>query len=143
MDQPTTTGAMIATVMEEGIAHIYLCSKQTQKLRGKVEQSITKKKGYNTSKVQGQKEKFFEKILSYIEQTTYNEKGVADPDKIQCFVMGSPGFLKEAFQEFVREKLKKNNSNEFLKQVNKKLLLVHTSSGFKHSLQEILDNKMI
>jgi stalled ribosome rescue protein Dom34 len=36
---------ILCIVMEEGIAHIYLVSSHTSKLKAKIEKNITKKKG--------------------------------------------------------------------------------------------------
>ena len=44
--------------MDEGIAHIFLVSKNTTKLKSKIEKTISKNKAFG-SKTQKQKNKFF------------------------------------------------------------------------------------
>jgi len=40
------TGNVLAIVMEEGIAHIFLVSKSTSKLKAKIDKHISKKKAF-------------------------------------------------------------------------------------------------
>jgi hypothetical protein len=51
--------------MEDGIAHLFLVSRSTSKLKAKVEKRITKKKGIAaaTGAHDKQKSKFYEQIL--------------------------------------------------------------------------------
>ena len=52
------TGNLLAVTMDEGIAHIFLVSKNTTKLKSKIEKTISKNKAFG-SKTQKQKNKFF------------------------------------------------------------------------------------
>ena len=54
-------------------------------------------------------------------------------------MVGSPGFVKENFYNYLKDVASKKE-NKFLKDVMNKLVLSHCSSGFKHSLKEILSN---
>lgn len=48
--------------MEEGIAHLFLVSRNTSKLKAKIEKRISKKKAY-VSQHDKQKAKFYEQVL--------------------------------------------------------------------------------
>ena len=39
-------GQVLAIVMEEGIAHLFLVTKSTSRLKAKIEKSISKRKGF-------------------------------------------------------------------------------------------------
>lgn len=56
---------MCTILMEEGIAHLFLVSRSTSKLKAKIEKRISKKKGIAaaTGAVDKQKGKFYEQIL--------------------------------------------------------------------------------
>lgn len=54
-------------------------------------------------------------------------------------MVGSPGFTAENFYKYLKEVQEKANSL-FLKDVFSKMIIAHCSSGFKHSLKEILQN---
>lgn len=63
-------GQIAAIVMEEGIAHLFLVSNQTSKLKAKIQKNISKKKAFG-NKTETQKKKFFEQIESALE-TNFN-----------------------------------------------------------------------
>jgi protein pelota len=56
---------------------------------------------------------------------------------IKCVVIGSPGFIKEAFANFWKSEAS-DRLNGTIKNILNKIILAHTSSGHKHSLTEIL-----
>lgn len=123
-----------AIVMEEGLAHLFLLGSNTSKLMGKIEKRISKKKAF-VAQHQKQTEKFFQSILDCM-MAKY------DLFKLEAMVVGSPGFIKEAFMKFLRSKVGaakqdalKNNIDKFIE--------VHVSSGFKHSVQEIMTNRSV
>jgi len=132
------TASIAAVVMEEGIAHVFQVSKNTSKLRSKIEKRISKKKSIG-SQHDKQMTKFFEQIAQSLQQ---HFDSLIKADLIQAIVIGSPGFINEAFFKFLQEQSEKKNYAGLAKNFDK-LILAHTSSGFKHSLQEILNNKSI
>lgn len=55
-------------------------------------------------------------------------------DVVKCVLIASPGFVRDQFFEFmVQEAIK--TDNKLLLDNKSKFLLVHSSSGFKHSLR--------
>jgi len=58
-------------------------------------------------------------------------------DVIKCVLVASPGFVKDQFLEYVLAQALKTD-NKVLLENKGKFLLVHASSGFKHSLREVL-----
>eukprot|EP00347_Sterkiella_histriomuscorum_P014183 403361845 len=129
-------GHVCVIVMEEGIAHLFLVGKNTSKLKAKIEKSISKKKAF-AQQHDKQKNKFFEQVLQALIQHF-----VQGAKNLKSIVVGSPGFVKEAFYEYMKQESQKQH-NVFLKQCLDRIILTHTSSGFKHSLQEVINSRTV
>ena len=88
------SGNILGIVMEEGIAHIFLVSKNASKLKAKIEKHISKKKQF--SQADKQKNKFFEQIESALE--THFDPVQCGPEllkSIKAIIIGSPGSYKD------------------------------------------------
>ncbi len=55
---------------------------------------------------------------------------------VKCVLVASPGFVKDQFYEYLFQYAVKMD-NKVLLENKSKFLLVHSSSGFKHSLKGI------
>ena len=53
---------------------------------------------------------------------------------VKCVLIASPGFVKDQFYDYLFQQAAKTE-NKMLIENKEKFLLVHSSSGFKHSLQ--------
>lgn len=53
---------------------------------------------------------------------------------VKCVLLASPGFVKDQFHEYMFNYATKTD-NRLLIENKSKFLLVHSSSGFKHSLK--------
>eukprot|EP00355_Strombidium_rassoulzadegani_P007744 CAMPEP_0168616074 /NCGR_PEP_ID=MMETSP0449_2-20121227/4840_1 /TAXON_ID=1082188 /ORGANISM="Strombidium rassoulzadegani, Strain ras09" /LENGTH=303 /DNA_ID=CAMNT_0008656849 /DNA_START=336 /DNA_END=1244 /DNA_ORIENTATION=+ len=128
--------------MEEGIAHLFLVTKQTSKLKAKIEKHISKKKAFG-QKVEQQKNKFYEQIENALEVNfNVRDHGDALLKSIKAMVIGSPGSYKDHLFKYLNEAADKKKS-PLLKELLSKTILTHCSSGFKHSLNEIMHNKEV
>ena len=59
-------------------------------------------------------------------------------------VIGSPGFYREHFFNYMKAIIEKNpKKSKVLNDLTGKAVLAHTTSGYKHSLTEILQNKEV
>lgn len=58
-------------------------------------------------------------------------------------VVGSPGFVAENFLKHLQEIVQKNSTEQFLKDFQSKIIISHCSSGFQHSLKEILGSQAL
>ena len=61
---------------------------------------------------------------------------------VKCVIIASPGFVKEHFFEYMQGYAVKNDIKVLVEQ-KAKFLLVHSSSGFKHSLKEALAEPLV
>jgi protein pelota len=63
-------------------------------------------------------------------------------DIVKCVVVASPGFVKDQFHEYMFQQAVRTD-NKLLLDNKGKFLLVHASSGFKHSLKEVLQDSAV
>jgi protein pelota len=128
--------------MEEGIAHIFAISQQKTLLKAKIEKSIQKNKGAaSAAKAASSKNAFFNQVISALE-THFSGENSSKFERVGCIVVGSPGFVKDNFYTYLKDYSSRKQS-EFLKQVESKVVLAHCSSGYKHSLKEIMSNQEV
>lgn len=55
-------------------------------------------------------------------------------DLVKCVILASPGFVKDQFMDYMIQQAVKSD-NKVILENKSKFLLVHASSGFKHSLK--------
>lgn len=53
---------------------------------------------------------------------------------VKCILIASPGFVRDVFYEYMFQEAVKTD-NKLLLDNKSKFLLIHSSSGFKHSLK--------
>lgn len=58
-------------------------------------------------------------------------------DIVKCVILASPGFVKDQFMDYMIQQAIKSDYKTILENKGK-FLLIHSSSGFKHSLKEVL-----
>jgi protein pelota len=61
---------------------------------------------------------------------------------VKCVLLASPGFVKDQFFEFMFQQAVKSDIKILLENKSK-FMLVHSSSGFKHSLKEVLQDPAV
>lgn len=57
-------------------------------------------------------------------------------------ILASPGFIKDQFFEYLFQQAAKEEKRVFLENKGK-FMLVHSSSGHKHALKEVLSDPMV
>lgn len=61
---------------------------------------------------------------------------------VKCILIASPAFVKDAFYEYMIQEATKTDQKVILENKSK-FMLVHASSGFKHSLKEVLQDPAV
>ena len=132
----TVTSEIAAILMEAEIAHLFYISNTSTVTKGKINQSIPKKRNGSTEHDKGKK-KFFDKILNqFIKQINF--------ENTKVLIIASPGFTKDDFKKHMEEQIESNPKEwSELKNNLNKIIYTHSSSGFKHSLEEILSKPEI
>ena len=132
----TIMSEIVAILMEAGISNLFYITSNQTITKGKITQSMPKKKkGF--SKHDLKENKFFNKILNqFIKQINF--------ENTKVLIIAGPGSIKEEFKKFL-EKTIESNPKEWvdLKKNLNSIIYTESSSGFKHSLQEILSKPNI
>jgi len=131
----TQTSEVVAILMDEGIANLFYLSNTQTVNKGKINLSIPKKRNGSTQHDKG-REKFFDHVLNqFLKNINF--------ENIKVIIIASPGFTQEDFKKYMEDKI--DNDKEFtsLKNNLKKIIYTHSSSAFKHSLEEILSKPEI
>ena len=132
---PSNKADIAAVLMQEGLAHVCLVTPFMTLCRAKIEVNISRKRKGNC----GQHEKALIKFYDNMIQAIIRHINF---DVAKCVILASPGFLKDQFFEYMNQSAVKNDLKVIIE--NKaKFVLCHSSSGFKHSLKEILIDPLI
>lgn len=132
---PAKSADVAAVVMQEGLAYICLITSSMTLVRAKIDVNIPRKrKGFAQQHEKGLT-KFYEQVMTAILRHV-------DFDIVKCVLIGSPGFVRDQFFEYMFQMAVKTD-NKLLLENKSKFMLVHTSSGFKHSLKEVLQDPSV
>lgn len=104
-------------------------------VRSKIDMAIPRKRKNNPSQHEKGLIKFYEAVMQGILRHV-------NFDVVKCVLMASPGFVKDQFFEYMNEQAVKTD-NKVLIENKSKFMLVHASSGFKHSLKEVLQDQAV
>jgi len=134
---PSSFADVIVILMEEGIANIFVVAKFTTRNKASIQMHLPKKKGSAMvfSKYKKTLTNFYEKIIAALIKSCNFEV-------IKSIVVASPGFTSQQFLEYLKEEINNGKYPEFKNRINM-FIQSHSSSGFKHSLKEVLDNKEV
>ncbi|XP_057322452.1 protein pelota [Microplitis mediator] len=127
---PTQNADVAAVVMQEGIAHVCLITSNMTIVRAKIDQVIPRKRKGMVSQHEKGLNRFYENVVQAILRHV-------NFDIVKCVIIASPGFVKDQFMEYMIQQAIKTD-NKVLLDNKSKFILVHASSGFKHSLKEVL-----
>nr|CAH8838040.1 unnamed protein product [Trichobilharzia regenti] len=133
---PTQQADLAAVIMHEGLAYVCLITSTTTIVRAKIDTTIPRKRpGLPTAQHEKGLSRFFEQIMQAIERHIRF-------DIVKCIILASPGFLREQFFEFMIQTATRQEKRVFLENKSK-FMLVHSSSGHKHALKEVLTDSVV
>lgn len=124
-----------AVVMQEGLAHVCLVTPSMTLVRSKIETSIPRKRKGLCSQHDKGLTRFYDQIIQAILRHI-------NFDVVKCVLIASPGFVKDQFNEYMFQQATKNDY-KLLIDNKSKFLLIHSSSGFKHALTEVLQDPSV
>jgi len=119
-----------AILMQDGLANILLVTENMTTVRAKIESTIPRKRKALQEAHQKGLIKFFDSVYQGLLRHINFEI-------VKCVLIASPGFLKDQFFDYLMQESTKTE-NKVILDNKSKFLLVHSSSGFKSSLKEIL-----
>lgn len=132
---PTKHADLAAVVMQEGLAHLCLITPNMTLVRAKIETNIPRKRKGMCQQHDKGLTKFYDQIIQAILRHV-------SFDIVKCVLIASPGFVKDQFSEYMFQQALKLDYKILLDNKSK-FVLVHSSSGFKHSLNEVLQDPSI
>ncbi|KAL3258950.1 hypothetical protein MRX96_016618 [Rhipicephalus microplus] len=125
----------LAVVMQEGLAHVCLVTSSMTLVRAKIDVSIPRKRKGSCSQHDKGLQRFYEAVMQAILRHV-------NFDVVKCVLVASPGFVKDQFFEYMSQAATKLDLKVLLENKGK-FVLTHASSGFKHSLKEILQDPSV
>lgn len=132
---PAQHADVAAVVMQEGLANVCLVTANMTIVRAKIDVNIPRKRKGNVGQHEKGLNKFYETVaLAIIRHVNF--------DVVKCVLIASPGFVREQFYEYLMQQGSKD-SGKVLLENKSKFLLVHSSSGFKHALKEVLSDPQV
>ena len=132
---PTQSADVAAVVMQEGLAHVCLITPSMTLIRSKIEVNIPRKRKGNIQQHEKGLAKFYESVMQGILRHV-------NFDVVKCVLIASPGFVRDQFFEYMYQQAVKSDIKVLLDNKSK-FMLVHSSSGFKHSLKEVLQESSV
>ncbi|XP_051130882.1 protein PELOTA 1 [Andrographis paniculata] len=128
---PKVSADLAVVLMQEGMAHIFLVGKSMTTTRSRIETSIPRKHGPAVAGYDKAMHKFFDSVLqAFIKHIDFKV--------VRCAVIASPGFTKDQFHQHLLLEAERKQLRPIIENKSR-IILVHTTSGYKHSLREVLD----
>nr|BCN28338.1 the messenger RNA surveillance factor Pelota [Capsicum annuum] len=156
---PSVSADLAVVLMQEGLAHILLIGKSLTITRSRIETSIPRKHGPAIAGYDKALNKFFDNVLqvvsaSFLDVCLISISNMLQTDRflfllrafvrhvdfkvVRCAVIASPGFTKDQFHRHLLLEAERKQLRPIIENKSR-ILLVHTTSGYKHSLKEVLD----
>ncbi|XP_065200804.1 protein pelota [Planococcus citri] len=132
---PTKSADAAAITMQEGLAYICLITSNMTIVRAKIDVHIPKKRKGNAQQYEKGLAKFYEMVLQGILRHV-------NFDIIKVVLIASPGFIRDQFYEYMFQEAVKCDYKVLIENKSK-FLLIHSSTGFKHSLKEVLSTPVV
>lgn len=130
---PVRAADVWAVVMQEGMAHLAVLTGTRTVLRQKVEVPVPKKRGVGR---QGDHDKGLDKFFQTTLETLLRH---LDPTSSLPILLASPGFVAQAFLKFILDTATRTGNKPLLAQ-RSNFVVVHSASGYLHSLTEVLQS---
>ncbi|PYH40939.1 putative translation factor pelota [Aspergillus saccharolyticus JOP 1030-1] len=134
----------VAVVMQEGLAHICFIGQFQTILKQKVEMSVPRKRQGGGDHDKGMN-KFFQVTLdTLVRQMEFNTSATSlstNNETVRPVLLASPGFVAAGFQKYIQSVA--NTSMPALKRLLPSIVVVHSASGYLHSLAEVLQSPAV
>lgn len=131
---PEKQAEVAAVVMQIGLAHVCLVTGALTVTKARIETNVPKKRTGSSQHDKAIK-KFFEAVYRAVLQHI-------DFAKVKCILLGSPGFTKDDFFEYLQAEAVRRDDRPFIENKSK-WVLCKASSGHKHALEEVFADPAI
>ncbi|RHZ74916.1 hypothetical protein CDV55_108482 [Aspergillus turcosus] len=135
----------VAVVMQEGLAHICFIGQFQTILKQKVEMSVPRKRqgGGGGDHDKGMS-KFYQVTLdTLLRQMEFNTSATSltSNEPVKPVLLASPGFVATGFQKYIQSVA--STTTPALKRLLPSIVVVHSASGYLHSLAEVLQSPAV
>ncbi|KAE8357433.1 eRF1 domain 1-domain-containing protein [Aspergillus caelatus] len=133
----------VAVVMQEGLAHICFIGQFQTILKQKVEMSVPRKRQGGSDHDKGLT-KFYQVTLdTLLRQMEFNTSSTSltSNETVRPVLLASPGFVAAGFQKHIQSVAA--TSTPALKRLLPSIVVVHSASGYLHSLAEVLQSPSV
>ncbi|KAL8188591.1 hypothetical protein R6Q57_029879 [Mikania cordata] len=130
---PSASADLAVVLMQEGLAHILLVGKSLTITRSRIETSIPRKHGPSVAGY----DKVLHSLYNFVSFLQAFMKHI-DFKVVRCVVIASPGFTKDQFHRHLLLEAERRGLRHIIENKSH-IILVHSTSGYKHSLREVLD----
>ena len=130
---PVKSAEVWAVVMQEGLANIAVMTGHRTVHRHKIEIAVPKKRGTGR---QADHDKALEKFFQTVLDTLLRH---LDLSELKPVLLASPGFTAQAFQKYIMDIATRTTNKPLLAQKGM-FIVVHSASGYMHSLEEVLQS---
>lgn len=128
---PAASADLAVVLMQEGLAQIFLVGKSVTVTRSRIETSIPRKHGPAIAGYDKALNKFFNNVVdAFLKHIDFK--------LVRCAVIASPGFTKDQFHRHLLLEAERKQLRPIIENKSR-IILAHTTSGYKHSLREVLD----
>ena len=132
---PNVSAEIAAVVMHMGLAHVCLITGSLTITKARIETNIPKKRTGSSNNAKAI-QKFFEAVYRAILQHI-------DFDKIKVVLVGSPGYVKDDFFQYLKEECVRRNDRPYIENINTKFVLVKSSNGHKYAIDDMFRDPAI
>ncbi|KAL1810816.1 hypothetical protein ACET3Z_020881 [Daucus carota] len=128
---PSASADLAVVMMQEGLAQIFLIGKSVTVMRSRIEASIPRKHGPAIAGYDKALDKFFVNVAqAFLKHIDFQV--------VRCAVIASSGFTKDQFHRHLMLEAERKQLRTIIENKSR-IILVHTTSGYKHNLREVLD----
>lgn len=131
---PSKKADVAAVVMTCGLAHVCLVTSHMTITRARIDMNIPRTRAGNSDHRKAMA-RFYEAVYQAIVRHVNFEQ-------IKCLLLGSPGFVKDDFFEFLNLEAVRREQRDLIENKSK-FVLVHASSGHKRAVEEILSQPAV
>lgn len=132
---PSQNADLAAIVMQEGLAHVCLVTSCMTLVRAKIDVQIPRKRRGDVKQHEKGLYRFYDQIIQALMRHV-------NFDVVKAVLIASPGFVRNQFYEYMYQQAVKLEY-KVLFENKSKFVLVHATSGFKHSLNEVLQDPAV
>ncbi|ORY94651.1 hypothetical protein BCR43DRAFT_557894 [Syncephalastrum racemosum] len=131
----TKQADVAAVVCQEGLANICFLTEHMTIVKQRIETPIPRKRKGSVANHEKGLQKFYEQIYQAILRLFHF-------DILKAIIIASPGFVKDQVYQYIFDQAVKTD-NKLLMENKSKFVLIHSSSGHKHSLNEVMQDQSI